>query len=368
MLSVIVPTYGRSACLRDALVSLLEQDFPPERYEIIVVDNKPTGEVREIVRQIEQKWQRYLCYVEEPNVGLHNARHTGAKTARGEILIYVDDDIEACPPWLGAIWESFQDQEVVLVGGKCLPKFEAEPSDWVSGMWQPNAAGQRILGYLSLIDLGDEVMPVDPLYVYGCNFAIRRSVLIEAGGFHPDALPQELIRFRGDGESHASRFIQARGYKALYNPHAAVYHRVPKSRMTIEYFCRRAYNQGISDSYTAIRHAPGLDLWPSRVANTESPPSRYATLYQRIRRKPVAEIPGAVWRWAKRAVMRPRQEPLPATSGATDDPHTGLRQQIAAAYQAGYQYHQDEARRDPKLVEWVLRPHYWDASLPHSND
>jgi len=365
--SVAIPTYKRSAYLIEALESVIAQETRVE-YEVLILDNACDPTLQAGVERIAADSPVPVRYIRVPEIGLHSGRHAAVKESSGDILIYVDDDIEAFPTWLGAIWESFQDQEVVLVGGKCLPKFEAELPGWVSGMWQPNAAGERILGYLSLIDLGDEARPVNPYHVFGCDFAIRRSVLIEAGGFHPDALPQELIRFRGDGESHVSRIIQAKGYKAMYNPQAAVYHRVPKDRMTIEYFCRRAYNQGISDSYTAIRRTHGLDMWPSRAGNTEAPPSRYADLYQRICRKPVAEIPGAAWRWIRRTVARPHQEPLTVTSGVANHPYAGLRQEIAAAYQAGYQYHQDEARKDPELMEWVLRPHYWDASLPHNND
>ncbi len=53
------------------------------------------------------------------------------KMAKSDILVYADDDIEAFPTWLAAIAESFQNQDVVLVGGKNLPKFEATPPEWI---------------------------------------------------------------------------------------------------------------------------------------------------------------------------------------------------------------------------------------------
>ena len=113
---------------------------------------------------------------------------------------------------------AFENPKVALVGGKCLPKYEGQVPELLSAMWAPNDRGERIVGYLSLIDLGDFPKMVDPLLVFGCNFSIRRSVLLAAGGFHPDGLPEQLICFRGDGETYVSRYIAAKGYNAFYDP------------------------------------------------------------------------------------------------------------------------------------------------------
>lgn len=180
---------------------------------------------------------------------MHVGRHLGLKMAESDILVYADDDIEAFPTWLEAIAESFQDSGVVLVGGKNLPKWESDPPDWILKMWEPDKNGNRILGYLSILDLGDEEKEISPFYVFGCNFSIRKRVLLEAGGFHPDGMPKELIIYRGDGETHVSRYIQAKGYKAFYNPKASIYHVIPRKRLTIEYLEYRAFIQGISDSF-----------------------------------------------------------------------------------------------------------------------
>jgi hypothetical protein len=64
---------------------------------------------------------------------------------------------------------------------------------------------------------------------------------------------QEMIMYRGDGETYISDFIRKNGLKAIYNPKASVYHFVPTKRMTIDYFCKRSFNQGISNSYSEIR-------------------------------------------------------------------------------------------------------------------
>lgn len=340
MLSVIIPTRNRSAFLHDALASIVRQTIPQEEFEVIVIDNGSVDDTRAVVESFRSSLKN-LRYVSEVEPGLHAGRHRGSREARSELLVYADDDIVASPSWLQAIGDSFADGEVVLVGGKCLPSYQVEPPTWLRGMWAPKESGDRILGYLSLIDLGDQVRAVHPCHVFGCNFAIRRTILIEAGGFHPDAMPQELIRFRGDGETHVSRFIEARGYKALYNPLASIHHRVPADRMTVEYFCRRAYNQGVSDSYSAIRGSNGV------LGDPVDATTGVWDACRRMLGDSLKEVTG--WGFA-------------LFSGVRSGGPAVLRRKVAAAYQKGYAYHQKQVRESPELLAWVLRPSYWDCT------
>jgi glycosyltransferase involved in cell wall biosynthesis len=253
-----VPTYGRPAYLRDGLISLLGQDFPPEQHEIIVVDNKPTGEARQIVASLASEWRRLIHFIEEPNVGLHNARHAGAKAARGEILAYVDDDVIAHPGWLRAILGPFEEPPVAIAGGKVLPEWEAQPPEWLAQFPQ---------SYLSLLDLGAERRELSwPEGAYGCNMAIRRSVLYEVGGFNPDAMgDRRLIWLRGDGESGLHRKVYDAGYKVIYEPGAWVYHRIPPARLKAEAFYHRGMKSGLSASYSQLRDTAKLRFFTLRV-------------------------------------------------------------------------------------------------------
>ena len=81
----------------------------------------------------------------------------------------------------------------------------------------------------------------------------------ELGGFNPDKVPENLIRFRGDGETYVSQRIKDLGLKTLFHPGATVYHRVPASRVTKDYFCRRSFEIGIESSFSEIRKNKSLD-------------------------------------------------------------------------------------------------------------
>ena len=251
-LSIIIPTRNRAHLLNVALKSLMIQTYPSSEFEIIIVDNGSKDNTQKIFEGYNKKFKNMRYFYDE-TPGLHIGRHRGLKEAQTELLVYADDDIEAFPTWLEGIWESFQDKNVVLVGGKNLPKWENEPPYWIYEMWMNINQYGHSLGFLSILDFGNRIIEIDPRYVWGCNFSIRKNVLLEAKGFHPDGFPQEMIKYRGDGESSVSNHIRKQNYKTLYNPKASVYHFVPKDRMTLDYFCKRAFNQGISDSFANTR-------------------------------------------------------------------------------------------------------------------
>ena len=319
-LSVIIPTRNRADLLNGALKSLELQTLPRDSFEVLVIDNGSTDNTKAVVESARQVLGnvRYL-YDDKP--GLHVGRHLGMKMAKSDILVYADDDIEAYPTWLEAIEESFHDQEVALVGGKIMPKFETAPPNWIERMWEPNRQGTRNIGYLSIIDLGEVIKATDPYNVYGCNFSIRKSILLEAGGFHPDAMPKELLLYRGDGETHVSKFIAEKGYKSLFHHRASVYHMVPAHRMTENYFCLRAYNQGISDSYTFMRE--------------KIKKNKPTTINLKFDLKKVIRF------FAKYINNDKRR-----------------RYNFYLAYQAGYEFHRYNVMNDQRLYDWVTKDYY----------
>ena len=126
--------------------------------------------------------------------------------------VFCDDDIKASPTWLEGILESFKDPEIKLVGGNNLPDYETKPPNWLLSLWIPVQWG-RILPYYSLLDFNTEAIEISPYFVWGCNFAIRKSIIFELGGFNPDGMPKNLIKFRGDGETVVSKGILEKNYR-----------------------------------------------------------------------------------------------------------------------------------------------------------
>jgi glycosyltransferase involved in cell wall biosynthesis len=326
-ISVIIPTRNRSSLLEKALKSLLSQTLSSDEFEVIVVDNGSTDTTSSVVESFFSLLP--LRYFFDPTPGLHVGRHRGLAEAQGEILVYADDDIEALPTWLSSIQEAFTDRTVAMVGGNNFPLFLAPPPDWLKQLWQNSHDRQiRSLPWLSILEVQGGIQEWSPYQIWGCNFSIRKSVLLEAQGFHPDGMPKDLIRFRGDGESHVSRFVVESGMKALFHPGASVYHKVTPERMTYDYFRQRGFNQGVSDSYTQLR--------AKSISTLPRPLSAY-----RIMR--------SVWSKLRSLGLRIRKR---------DDIPQALVE-YKAGYREGFAYHQDTYRTDPEVREWVHRATYY---------
>src|ERR1700723_2160524 len=96
--SVVIPTRGRPAYLEVALGSIMPQARECDA-EVLVVDD--AGESPDVRALTERAGARY-----EPHagpLGLNAARNTGVERSSGELVVYVDDDIRACPGWLAAL-------------------------------------------------------------------------------------------------------------------------------------------------------------------------------------------------------------------------------------------------------------------------
>ena len=327
-LTVIVPTRNRSSYLTETLDSIALQSLDKDSFEVLVIDNGSTDDTKKVVESFYCKIP-HLRYFFESKPGLHVGRHIGYCEATSDILVFADDDIIAFPTWLEGMQESFRDEDVMLVGGKDLPRYEVTPPFWILEKWYELTEYGHSMPELSLIDLGDEIKQIPAYYVYGCNYGIRKRVLDETKGFHPDGMPFELIQYRGDGEFGVNRYIEEHHLKVLYNPKASVYHQVPKSRLTVDYFCKRAFCQGVEMSYSDIRY--GINH------KTASKGFKY---------------------WLKQILGINMLNSLSQIKSMAEK--TDIEKQIEKSRITGYQYHQSKYHSDSDLRNWVHRDCYID--------
>ena len=341
--SIIIPTYNRSDQLFRCMNSLVNLDFSVDEYEIIVVDNGSTDKTKEVVDKYKNEYSGHnIRYFYDDTPGLLTGRHLGAKEARSDILVFVDDDIHVDKSWLVAIVETFDRfPNVHLVGGKCLPKYETEPPKWLEYFWNYLPGGGKMLPELSLCDFGDDEKEISHRFIWGLNYSIRKKSLYELGGFHPDCISSQFQHFQGDGESGLSAKALKKGYKAFYQPRAFVYHEVPSERMTLGYFDKRYFYQGICNSYTEIRSHNG-------IVSLVSLPN--------LKRKTITIIS-----FAYRKVF-PR--PDVTLQSKNNFEKEMLLTRFCVMEKAGYDFHQTAVRKSSVIRDWVLKNDYWDYSIP----
>jgi glycosyltransferase involved in cell wall biosynthesis len=111
--SVLIDTYNHERFIEQAIVSVLEQDFPAEDREILVVDDGSTDETPEIVRKFEPK----VRLIRKANGGQASAFNAGIRECRGEVVSFLDgDDWWAKGKLSGVVPVLAQNPEIGMVG------------------------------------------------------------------------------------------------------------------------------------------------------------------------------------------------------------------------------------------------------------
>ena len=334
--SIIIPSFNEEQNIVECITSLGQQTKP---HELIIVDDGSTDDTVATLTQLHFLNSK-LVLLQQNHLGPGAARNTGAKQSTGEILVFVDDDIKADSGWLKAIAAAFNDQQVHLVGGKCLPEFETHVPEWLQGFWKHDTVGDRC-PWLSLMDLGEQKKEIDPIFVWGLNYSIRKKTLYDLGGFHPDNIPARLQYLQGDGETGLSQKIKAKGYKAIYEPNASVKHVIPASRLTSEYFEKRAFYEGVCGSYSAIRKSGKIPADP-----------------------PITEGETSIFSKAKSFVNSLFTSEKGPTGSAD---FKEILAKTKKSYIRGYNFHQNAVKEHPELLIWILKEDYFDYKLPIIN-
>lgn len=336
--SIIIPTFNRYSQLNRTLFSLIELKTPRNLFEIIVVDNGSTDKTKEIVEQYQtQHKDVQLRYFYDDIPGLLTGRHRGAKESKGEILTFIDDDVHVSALWLDTIIDVMSNRkDVSLLTGPNLPLYETYPPDWLNEFWYTTPYGGKMCDSLSLLDIKQHEIEIDPNYVWGLNFTIRKDVFTELKGFQPDNMPPHLQMFQGGGETGLTENAKRLRKKALYHAGVLVYHEVPASRLTFEYFDKRAYYLGLFLSYVELRNKKYNDQ-----INTLHKEKKYSIIKMY---KSVSEIIAKLLN--------------------TLSKKSNIKLRYELKTKQGYDFHQKMFKENETIRDWVYKEDYFDYTLP----
>lgn len=207
--SVIFPTLDRDEILLDSLLDVLKQDYPA--YEIIVVDQtkSPKREVLEFVQKNQQK----INYIHLMQKGSPNARNVAAKAAKGEILIFLDDDIRINQiDFIAKHVRNYQDERVGLVGGRVVE---------TSGRQRGNQdeVGKLKFWGLKKITHFDSKRRQEIDHAPGGNLSVRKEIYFAVDGFK--------TIYGGNAHLEETDFslqVKRAGHKLIFEPEASLIH------------------------------------------------------------------------------------------------------------------------------------------------
>lgn len=241
--SVIIPTYNRSALLREAVGSVLRQEGGVA-FEIIVVDNNSKDDTPAVVRSLMDQHPGRITYIVETQQGNAHARNRGVKEARAPIIAFLDDDVTVESNWLTSLKNALDShQDLSFAGGKVLPQWTTPPPSWLTPEhWSP----------LALLDYGPDELTISgnsPRGLLTANIAIRRTVFDEVGQFSPHL--QRVKNAIGSMEDTEFLLRVCRsGKKGMYLPQMVAYAPVDTERLSKEY--HRRWHTGHGHFYAVM--------------------------------------------------------------------------------------------------------------------
>ena len=271
-LSVVLCTHKISETLPDCMEALCNQAADPKDFEIVFVSNNfRDNRLKEFVQDVKAKHENIrINYVTAPQQGLSYARNCGMWAAKGEYILYVDDDSIARKNVVSETIKTFDEHKKLgTCGGQVLLTVPDGVEDLVNektiGLWSNLEIDGK--GFRYARDYGD--------FPYGANFAVRASCLRMIGGFRC-SYGRVGNNFAGGEETLVSFMMGEIQMKVGLNANSIVEHRVLRDRFTLEHIDKTAYS-GIMTQYRLRRdlYAP-LDWTDANVRERASKAEKLA--------------------------------------------------------------------------------------------
>ena len=234
-ISVVIPTYQRRAAIARALRALACQTLPAVRYEVIVsIDGSDDG-TREMVAEFPAPYS--LRAVWRPNHGRAGACNAGIRAASGDLIVLLDDDMEASPELLAAHQCAHGDAPArgVIGAAPVVPEEPARP------LAQFIRAGfERRMAKLARPDYSIQFNDV-----YTGNFSIRRATLLDVGAFDDE------FRYYGHEDYELAVRLLRAGVELVYSPDAVARHHYNKDFAAVAH---DSIGRGRNDVLFAAKH------------------------------------------------------------------------------------------------------------------
>ncbi len=194
--SIVTPAKNAEKTIGKCMENLLNQNYPKQKYEIIVVDNNSTDKTTDAIKQYPVK------YLLEKKPGAAATRNLGIKNANGKIIAFIDSDRYADKNWLAKAKEEFDKKRINLLAGEVKPEKGASRVEKI------------------LVDWGmDQQCSVESGYAATCNLFAERRTFKKVGLFDEKDLwlDAEDVEFCLRAKDH--------GFKLEFSPEVIVYYK-----------------------------------------------------------------------------------------------------------------------------------------------
>ena len=260
-ITICICTYNNYDVLYKSINSLMKQSVTQSEYDVLILDNT-TEELFQkrkslVVKIISLCIKCDFRYIRKITSGLSGARNACIELTDTPIIHFIDDDAVVHFDFVENTIKCFNENEnLVVAGGKVI-------ADW-SMTNKPEWLSNKMLGFLSMLDFGDEIKKRESegFWLVGANIAFRKKIFNEIGHFD-EGLGRKgnSNTLMGQEENEIISRIPCK-YDVIYHPSIKVNHIVPPEKATQTWFLKRVSWQAVSDVMTN-------DLWFSRKPGTK---------------------------------------------------------------------------------------------------
>lgn len=212
-LSVVIPTFNRKDSLRRTLDGLARQTYPADAFEAVVVSDGSTDGTDALLADFAATSRYPLRPFTQANSGPARARNRGIDEARGEVVVFLDDDVEPAPEFLARHASHHNDdgQTVVIAPMLPDPALRWQEPVWIA--WEHAMLEKQYTAWRT-----GEWAGCGPHHFYSGNASVRREHLRAVGGFDEQFPRQEDVEL-------AVRLERERSVRFVYDPEAQGIHR-----------------------------------------------------------------------------------------------------------------------------------------------
>lgn len=236
-ITVALCTHNHADRLARTLADLVHLQPPRQPWEFLVIDNASSDATPSLLEA--SGWRPVgvdVRIVREEKLGLSNARNRALLEARGEYLLFMDDDETPDPAWLQAYEQAIREYQPDALGGRIEVLFE----DGVRPNWLQN----ELLGFLGKLDHGDaRWLTEKSTPIFGGNFAFRRNIFDRIGNFDTQLGRKGNANIGGEDTEIYRRLLE-HNCQVRWVPEAIIHHRILTPKLRRGYFLDLHFRQG----------------------------------------------------------------------------------------------------------------------------
>ena len=253
--TIAVPTHNRSRMLLATLESIAALEKPECGIaECLVIDNNSTDDTAAVAEDFARYAPLPMRRIFERRQGSSYARNRAVNEARGEVILFIDDDAVAEPHWAVELLAAMEARRLDAVCGMVLPRWSVAPPTWLG----PSVAIKlAVHDEAALKDAPPSVLDTIHNY-FSANVAFRRDSFTRFGRFREELGVVGRNPMSGEDTELFERIMRSGGAMG-FAPAARVHHLIPRERMTRAYLRRKSYAFGLGSAIAGGRTHNHID-------------------------------------------------------------------------------------------------------------